>query len=95
MDIEEVAKKDPKKIITAKVNIEDQISDENCNKIIEIFNLDISTKKQAVNLIKSTNCPHLFLLMLTPTLQSSLWILTQLTALTSFSLCPHPHTKSM
>jgi len=53
MDIEEVAKKDPKKIITTKVNIEDQISDENCNKIIEIFNLDISTKKQAVNLIKS------------------------------------------
>ena len=53
MDIEEVAKKDPKKIITTKVNIEDQISDENCNKIIEIFNLDIGAKKQAVNLIKS------------------------------------------
>jgi len=53
MDIEEVAKNNPKKIITTKVNLEDQISDEDCNKIVEIFNLDTSAKKQAVNLIKS------------------------------------------
>ena len=53
MDIEEVAKNNPKKIITTKVNLEDQISDEVCNKIIEIFNLDIESKKQAINLIKS------------------------------------------
>jgi len=53
MDIEEVAKNNPTKIITTKVNLEDQISDEDCNKIVEIFNLDIGAKKQAVNLIKS------------------------------------------
>ncbi len=53
MDIEEVAKNNPKKIITTKVNLEDQISDEDCNKIVGIFNLDTSAKKQAVNLIKS------------------------------------------
>ena len=53
MDIEEVAKNNPTKIITTKVNLEDQISDEDCDKIVEIFNLDNSEKKQAVNLIKS------------------------------------------
>ena len=53
MDIEEVAKNNPAKIITTKVNLEDQISDKDCDKIVEIFNLDYSEKKQAVNLIKS------------------------------------------
>ncbi len=53
MDIEEVAKNNPKKIITTKVNLEDQISNEDCDKIVEIFNLETATKKQAVNLIKS------------------------------------------
>ena len=53
MDIEEVAKNNPAKIITTKVNLEDQISDKDCDKIVGIFNLDDSAKKQAVNLIKS------------------------------------------
>ena len=53
MDIEEVAKNNPTKIITTKVNLEDQISNEDCDKIVEIFNLETATKKQAVNLIKS------------------------------------------
>ena len=53
MDIEEVAKNNPKKIITTKVNLEDKISDEDCEKIVEIFNLDLDVKKQAINLIKS------------------------------------------
>ena len=53
MDIEEVAKNNPAKIITTKVNLEDQISDKDCDKIVEIFNLDYNEKKQAVNLIKS------------------------------------------
>ena len=35
MDIEEVAKKNPKKIITTKINLEDEISDEDCEKIIK------------------------------------------------------------
>ena len=53
MDIEEVAKNNPKKIITTKVNLEDKISDQDCEKIVEIFNLELEEKKQAINLIKS------------------------------------------
>ena len=53
MDIEEVAKNNPKKIITTNVNLEKKISDEDCKKIIEIFNLNLDAKKQAANLIKS------------------------------------------
>ena len=53
MDIEDVAKNNPKKIITTNVNLEKKISDEDCKKIIEIFNLNLDAKKQAVNLIKS------------------------------------------
>ena len=53
MDIEEVASKTPQKIITTKVEISDQISDTDCEKIIEIFNLSNDEKKQAVLLIKS------------------------------------------
>ena len=53
MDIEEVAKNNPKKIITTNVNLEKKISDEDCKKIIEIFNLNLDAKKQATNLIKS------------------------------------------
>ena len=39
MDIEEVANKTPEKIITTKVEISDEISSPDCEKIIEIFNL--------------------------------------------------------
>ena len=53
MDIEEVASKTPQKIITTKVEISDQISDFDCEKIIKIFNLSNDEKKQAVLLIKS------------------------------------------
>ena len=53
MDIEEVASKTPQKIITTKVEISDQISDLDCEKIIKIFNLSNDEKKQAVLLIKS------------------------------------------
>ena len=53
MDIEDVAKNNPKKIVTTKINLEDKISDKDCEKIVEIFNLSLDAKKQAINLIKS------------------------------------------
>ncbi len=53
MDIEEVAMKSPEKILTTKVDLDKEISDENCNKIISIFNLDEETKEQGISLIKS------------------------------------------
>jgi succinyl-CoA synthetase beta subunit len=53
MDIEEVANKTPEKIITTKIDINDEISDENCEKIIEVFSLSNDAKKQALSLIKS------------------------------------------
>ena len=53
MDIEEVANNTPEKIITTKVEIGDEISNTNCEKIIEIFNLSGDAKKQAISLIKS------------------------------------------
>jgi len=53
MDIEEVASKTPEKIITTKVDLNDEISDDYCKKIIKIFNLDEKASKQAESLIKS------------------------------------------
>ena len=53
MDIEEVASKSPKKIITTKVEMSDEILDADCVKIIEIFNLYGNAKNQAIALIKS------------------------------------------
>jgi succinyl-CoA synthetase beta subunit len=53
MDIEEVANNTPEKIITTKIDITDEISDINCEKIIEIYNLNDDVKKQAILLIKS------------------------------------------
>ena len=53
MDIEEVASKSPEKIITTKVEISDEISDLECEKIVEIFNLADDTKKQAISMVKS------------------------------------------
>ena len=53
MDIEEVAKNNPEKILTTKVEFKDQISDENCKQIIEIFNLDQEAYEEAQKLIKS------------------------------------------
>tara|TARA_B100001123_G_C15212805_1_gene987985 strand:- start:301 stop:1461 length:1161 start_codon:yes stop_codon:yes gene_type:complete len=53
MDIEEVAKKNPEKIATTKVNFKKDISEEDCQKIIKIFELKDSIKLQASYLIKS------------------------------------------
>ena len=53
MDIEEVAEKTPEKIITTKIDITDEISDTDCEKIIAIYALADDAKKQAIALIKS------------------------------------------
>ena len=53
MDIEEVAKNNPEKIITTKIEMSNEISDNDCENIIKIFNLKESTKIQAISLIKS------------------------------------------
>ncbi len=53
MDIEEVANKTPEKIITTKIDLNDEIADDDCKKIIKVFNLDDQASKQAASLIKS------------------------------------------
>ena len=53
MDIEEVASKTPEKIITTKIDISDEILDNDYEKIIEIFSLKNEAKNQAISLIKS------------------------------------------
>jgi len=53
MDIEEVAKKNPEKIITTKINYSKEISNEDCESIIKIFSLTGKTKEQGKNLIKA------------------------------------------
>ena len=53
MDIEEVASSSPEKIITTKVEINDEILNKDCENIIKIFNLSNDAKKQAILLIKS------------------------------------------
>ena len=53
MDIEEVALKTPEKIITTKVDINNEISNLDCEKIIETYNLNTNAKKYAISLIKS------------------------------------------
>ena len=53
MDIEEVAKKNPEKIITTKVQFRNQISEDNCKKVIKIFNLNKEANKDAIKLIQS------------------------------------------
>jgi len=53
MDIEEVAKLNPEKIVTTKVDVLEEIKDEDCKKIIKIFNLDNKTSLQGIKLIKS------------------------------------------
>ena len=53
MDIEEVAEKTPEKIITTKIDITDEISVADCEKIIAIYALVDDAKKQAIALIKS------------------------------------------
>ena len=53
MDIEEVATKSPNQILTTKVEFNDEISNEDCEKIIKIFKLEDSSKNEAISLIKS------------------------------------------
>ena len=53
VDIEEVAKKNPEKINTTKINYSKEISNEDCENIISIFNLKNKEKDQAKNLIKA------------------------------------------
>tara|TARA_B100000579_G_scaffold153619_1_gene124797 strand:- start:871 stop:2031 length:1161 start_codon:yes stop_codon:yes gene_type:complete len=53
MDIEEVASNNPEKIVTTKIEISNEISDNDCENIIQIFNLKENTKNQAIRLIKS------------------------------------------
>ena len=52
MDIEEVAVRSPDKILTTKVELNEEISNEDCEKIIKIFNLEGSSKNEAISLIK-------------------------------------------
>ncbi|SVC49973.1 uncharacterized protein METZ01_LOCUS302827, partial [marine metagenome] len=53
MDIEKVAKDTPEKIITTKVELNDEINDDNILKIIKPFNLNNEQKQEAKKLIKA------------------------------------------
>ncbi len=53
MDIEEVASSNPEKIITTQVEFNEQISESDCKKIIEIFNLNKEANEDAIKLVKS------------------------------------------
>ena len=53
VDIEKVAKESPEKILTSKVDLEEDINEEDIKNIIKIFNLSEEQKKQAKALIKT------------------------------------------
>ena len=53
MDIEEVAKNDPSKISTVKINFSEDIKDEDCKKIVQNFNLDNDANLKCIKIIKS------------------------------------------
>ena len=53
MDIEEVAKKNPNKINTIKVDFNKSISDLDCEKVIKIFDLKPDQSLAAMNIVKS------------------------------------------
>ena len=53
MDIEEVAKNDPSKISTVKINFSGDIKDEDCKKIVQNFNLDDDANLKCIKIIKS------------------------------------------
>ena len=53
MDIEDVASKSPDKILTTKVELKEEISNEECEKIVQIFKLENNPKNEAISLIKS------------------------------------------
>ncbi len=53
MDIEKVASEEPNKINTNKIDIKDEISNKEIEKIIKIFSFDENQKKDAIKLIKA------------------------------------------
>ena len=53
VDIEDVAKNKPEKIITIKINLSKSVNQKDIKKIIQPFNLPKKIQKQASNLIKS------------------------------------------
>tara|TARA_Y100000992_G_scaffold73014_1_gene45939 strand:+ start:653 stop:1813 length:1161 start_codon:yes stop_codon:yes gene_type:complete len=53
MDIEEVARKSPDKILTTKIDFANELSDKDCDVIVKIFNLDAEINNQAKSLVKS------------------------------------------
>ena len=53
MDIESVAKKTPNKIITTKIDLKENLENEEIEDIIKIFKLDKNQKKDGINLINA------------------------------------------
>jgi succinyl-CoA synthetase beta subunit len=53
IDIEDVAKKNPEKIITVKQRLTESVSEKDINKIIQPFALPEKSKKQALHLVQS------------------------------------------
>ena len=53
IDIESVAKKNPEKILTTKVDLKKNLSAEEIEKIIKIFSLEDSQKKDAIKLLSA------------------------------------------
>ena len=53
VDIESVAKNNPEKIITTKIDLKESLTHEDIQKIIKIFSLDPSQKRDAENLVNA------------------------------------------
>jgi succinyl-CoA synthetase beta subunit len=53
MDIEEVAKNDPKKIVTTRIKLLNSVTEQNIKKIIQPFDLPKKAEMQAFNIVKS------------------------------------------
>ena len=53
VDIEQVAKNNPKKIITTKVDFRNSLSQKDIEKIIKIFNFDDNQKKEASKIVNA------------------------------------------
>ena len=53
MDIEEVAKNNPEKISTTRLEFQNEVTDIDCKKIVQIFKLDSEANNQAIELVKS------------------------------------------
>ena len=53
VDIESVAKNNPKKILTNKIDLKQSLTSEDIKKVIKIFSLDSDQKKDAKNLVNA------------------------------------------